>query len=153
MVTTEPVSPVPRVVVPPDQFWAGAGAGAGLLLADPYEEARVEVRPSSLATAGQGVFLRRDVGPGTVVAFYNGVRLAHTADTEGWEDCSYRIFMRRRSGEDCSDDEDEDDVDVLDIPPELRTVDRYCATLAHKINHSFRPNCRSAEYYLPRRRC
>ena len=153
MVTTEPVCPVPRVVVPPDQFWAGAG----LLLGDPYEEATVEVRPSSLAMAGQGVFLRRDVGPGTVVAFYHGVRLADTADTEGWEDCSYRIFMRRRCGEDCSDDDDDDDddddVDVLDIPPELRAVDRYCATLAHKINHSFRPNCRSAECYLPRRGC
>jgi hypothetical protein len=28
---------------------------------------------------------------------------------------------------------------ILDIPPEFRSLKAYCATLAHKTNHSFDP--------------
>jgi len=34
----------------------------------------VEIRPS-LAGAGDGLYVRRDLNPKTVVAFYNGVRI------------------------------------------------------------------------------
>ena len=30
----------------------------------------------------------------------------------------------------------------MDIPPDFVSLNRYRATLAHKINHSFDPNCR-----------
>jgi hypothetical protein len=29
---------------------------------------------------------------------------------------------------------------TLDIPPEFGSTSKYCATLGHKINHSFEPN-------------
>ena len=32
--------------------------------------------------------------------------------------------------------------DFMDIPPEYVSAKRYKASLAHKINHSFDPNCR-----------
>ena len=44
---------------------------------------------------------------------------------------------------------DEEEEDVLDIPTHLRDTSSYCATLAHKINHSFRPNCRFRDYDHP----
>ena len=30
----------------------------------------------------------------------------------------------------------------MDIPPDFVSLNRYKASLAHKINHSFDPNCR-----------
>ena len=32
---------------------------------------------------------------------------------------------------------------------ELRSTARYCATLGHKVNHSFRPNCRFSSFIHP----
>ena len=29
----------------------------------------------------------------------------------------------------------------LDIPPSMRTLEAYSASLGHKVQHSFRPNC------------
>ena len=83
--------------------------------------------------AGEGVFLKINVEAETVIAFYNGKRVTDT-DTEDWEECSYRIFL--------NDDKDE----VLDIPENMIDTSNYSATLAHKINHSFRPNCRFRYY-------
>ena len=34
------------------------------------------------------------------------------------------------------------DREVLDIPPECVSLNNYRASLGHKINHSFRPNCK-----------
>ena len=33
------------------------------------------------------------------------------------------------------------DSDYMDIPPHYVSLENYRATLAHKINHSFTPNC------------
>ena len=85
---------------------------------------------------GEGVFLKTDVVAGTVVAFYNGIRVTK-ADDSSWGDCSYRIFIKNEESE-----EADDEYDILDIPPEFRGTNSYSATLAHKINHSFRPNCK-----------
>ena len=52
------------------EFWNGDN----LLQRDPYEDSLVEVRQSLVAGAGEGIFLRQEVGANTVVAFYNGVR-------------------------------------------------------------------------------
>ena len=116
-----------------ESFWKGDN----LLQRDPYEDSLVEVRQSLVAGAGEGIFLRQGVEAETVVAFYNGIRSSDMdTDTEDWEDCAYRIFMRKK---DAKDDRDQE---VLDIPHHLRDVSQYRATLAHKVNHSFRPNCR-----------
>ena len=38
----------------------------------------------------------------------------------------------------------------LDIPCDMRRLDQYCATLAHKANHSFAPNTRWGRMEHPR---
>ena len=38
----------------------------------------------------------------------------------------------------------------LDIPSDMRRLDQYCATLAHKANHSFAPNTRWGRMEHPR---
>ena len=44
------------------------------LLPDPYEARMVEVRQSEVEGAEDGLFSRRAVAAGTVLAFYNGIR-------------------------------------------------------------------------------
>ena len=44
------------------------------LLGDPYEAMYVECLVSTLNGGGEGLFAARDLAPGTVVSFYNGVR-------------------------------------------------------------------------------
>ncbi len=46
------------------------------LLRDPYESRTVEVRPSRVAGGGEGLFARIRIEPNTVMAFYNGQRVA-----------------------------------------------------------------------------
>ena len=130
-ITTEPVS---------DYLYSFSQtfSGPSLLHRDPYEVTMVEVRKSLLAGAGEGVFLKREAQPNTVLAFYNGVRLPPEADEAeaDWEKCSYRIFLSKPL---TSQEEVEADCDILDIPEEMRSLDKYCATVAHKVNHSFEP--------------
>ena len=38
----------------------------------------------------------------------------------------------------------------IDIPPDMRRLDQYCVTLAHKANHSFAPNVRFGRMEHPR---
>ena len=117
-----------------------AFSGPGLLQRDPYEESMVEVRESLMSGAGQGVFLKREARPNTVLAFYNGLRLPPEADEDDWEKCSYRIFLNKPlTTSEPAEAEAEADCDILDIPEEMRSLDRYCATVAHKVNHSFQP--------------
>ena len=43
-----------------------------------------------------------------------------------------------------------EEMEQMDIPLELRDTSMYCATSAHKINHSFQPNCRFSRFNHPR---
>ena len=45
------------------------------LLKDPLEDLYVEVRPSTIQGAGEGLFLKKTAKAGTVVGFFNGVRV------------------------------------------------------------------------------
>ena len=82
---------------------------------------------------------------GTIVAFYNGVRIPYRVYQEGdpkeeWSTSAYKIYINAdwKSGE------------RMDIPSEYVSLDNYCATLGHKINHSFRPNCEEWFFDHPR---
>ena len=121
---------------------------SNLLQRDPYENQMIEVMGSGLDMAGEGVFAKKDLLPEIVVAFYNGVRIPADAGDEddNWEDCSYRIFVE--IDEDATDIECENR-ERMDMPEEYRSLDKYCATLAHKINHSFNPNCRFGKFHHP----
>ena len=117
------------------------------LARDPYEASLVEVRESRLEGAGEGVFVMRTVPSNTVLAFYNGERSSSQADDDvDWDICSYRIFIDK---EEDGEEGEEEDCDILDIPEGLRSVEKYCATVGHKINHSFSPNCVFRPYHHP----
>ena len=38
----------------------------------------------------------------------------------------------------------------MDLPPQYWSPDQYCASLAHKVNHSFRPNSEFVRFHHPR---
>ena len=113
---------------------------------DPYEDKLIEVKESSVSQAGQGIFAKRDILPGTVVAFYNGTRIppdTEDDDDDKWENCAYKIFIEN------GENQLEEKRERMDIPESLRNINLYCATLAHKINHSFKPNCKFGRYHHP----
>merc|ERR1719438_255830 len=68
-------------------------AGPQPLVRDPYESRTVEVRPSSLGGGGDGLFVKRKIIKGEVVAFYNGIRLLPKfGRNENWDNSGYKIF-------------------------------------------------------------
>ena len=96
---------------------------------DPYEVKHVEVKKSSIPGAGQGLFAIKAIEKGQLVAFFNGVPMEN-------EGSDYSIKY--------------DDWLMLDIPESCRSTKAYCATLAHKICHSFEPNSQYAYAFHPR---
>eukprot|EP01087_Luapelamoeba_hula_P020095 TRINITY_DN6783_c1_g1_i1.p1 TRINITY_DN6783_c1_g1~~TRINITY_DN6783_c1_g1_i1.p1 ORF type:complete len:369 (-),score=57.22 TRINITY_DN6783_c1_g1_i1:12-1118(-) len=91
------------------------------LVPDPYETYTVYVGPSNLPQSGEGLFTRRALHKGELVAFYNGVRVAHTiVDARDWDQNSYTISL--------------DDETVIDLPPPWDSTTQYRASLAHKAN-------------------
>ncbi|XP_077388837.1 histone-lysine N-methyltransferase SETD7 [Festucalex cinctus] len=107
------------------------------LLPDPYESQRVFVADSLIKGAGQGLFAKTDAERDTVVAFYNGIRITHSeVDSRDWA----------LNGNTISLDEDT----VIDVPQPFDQTERYCATLGHKANHSFIPNCKYDMFVHPR---
>ncbi|XP_013885424.1 histone-lysine N-methyltransferase SETD7 isoform X2 [Austrofundulus limnaeus] len=107
------------------------------LLPDPYESQRVFVAESLIRGAGQGLFAKTDVGPETVMAFYNGVRITHSeVDGRDWALNGNTISL--------------DEETVIDVPQPFDQMEKYCASLGHKANHSFSPNCRYEPFVHPR---
>lgn len=107
------------------------------LLPDPYESQRVFVADSVIRGAGQGLFAKTQAEAGTVMAFYNGMRITHSqVDGRDWA----------LNGNTISLDEDT----VIDVPQPFDQTEKYCASLGHKANHSFTPNCKYDPYVHPR---
>jgi len=104
------------------------------LQSDPYEEQLVEVKDSLIVDAGQGLFAKKDVEQGTVISFYNGVRVDHDEDDTSPSD--YNIAF--------------DTTHDIDVPDDMARTETYKATLAHKACHSFDPNCDFEFYHHPR---
>ncbi|XP_065177251.1 histone-lysine N-methyltransferase SETD7-like [Sycon ciliatum] len=97
------------------------------LIPDRYESATAYVAPSQIPNSGEGLFAKRQLKAGELVAYYNGVRLSHsTVDSRDWSENGNCISL--------------DDDTVIDVPPNLSSTTVYCATLGHKANHSFTPN-------------
>jgi len=100
------------------------------MLRDPYEAKMVEVQNSEIENASEGLFALQDIEINTVVAFYNGTEaILEDYEPETWETNNYKIFdpMNAPDG-------------TIDIPIWAQCSSAYCATLAHKTNHSFLPN-------------
>jgi len=110
---------------------------------DPYESRTVHVARSQKEAANQGLFTRRDVMSGEVLAFYSGYIIncesslraldrRELSDAEEHERNMYNIALDLGG--------DEENL-CIDIPPDMGgDVTKYNATLAHKVNHSFEPN-------------
>ena len=105
-------------------------------LRDPYERVTVTCRPSKLPYgAGDGLFALRDIPEKTLISYYNGIRLM-PGESYTTTSCNYQIYV---------DWLNTDESPYIDIPKECVDADSYCASLAHKANHGFKPNCR----YVP----
>ena len=59
---------------------------------------------------------------------------------ECWDNSAYKIFTNTN----------EVHGERLDLPGELVQLEHYCATLGHKINHSFHYNCTEWFFQHPR---
>ena len=51
-----------------------SSVGAGPLIPDPYEERTVEVRASGVGGGGEGLYVKRNIAKGELIALYNGVK-------------------------------------------------------------------------------
>jgi len=111
------------------------------LQVDPYESTTVYVKQSGTPGACEGLFAARDLPINTVTAFYNGIRRQKPADSATtWQlqENAYKIFdPTNLKG-------------VIDILPKYQDIRNWCASLAHKTNHSFLPNCEFSEIIHPR---
>lgn len=71
---------------------------------------------------------------GTIVSYYHGLRMKASEENPFGVPTGYAIYLEW-------DRERRENSDVLDISPEHQSTRNYSATLAHKVNHSFNPNC------------
>ncbi|KAJ4462086.1 putative histone-lysine N-methyltransferase SETD7 [Paratrimastix pyriformis] len=111
------------------------------LLPDPYETPRVYAAPSPIPGANEGLFARRDIQPHEVVAFYNGVKIPEMqANRRPWRFNGNCIWLYGEGDEGV----------MIDVPLEYVPTSAYCATLAHKANHSFTPNAEYCRFMHPR---
>jgi len=104
-------------------------------LKDPYEQLFVQAGESRIFRAGQGLFARCDIEEGTVISFYNGVKVRPGQDTD--RPTPYRMIL--------------DETSDLDMPDSVgESLEVYRATLGHKACHSFQPNAETDVFYHPR---
>ncbi|KAM9329635.1 histone-lysine N-methyltransferase SETD7 [Gastrophryne carolinensis] len=114
-----------------------SGIATDPLLPDPYESERVYVAPSMISNAGEGLYAKVAAGPNTVMSFYNGVRITHQeVDSRDWSYNGNTISL--------------DEETVIDVPEPYSKTNNYCASLGHKANHSFTPNCMYDAFVHPR---
>ena len=115
------------------------------LLKDPYETEFVSVALCKDIRKGEGLFVTKSIPADTIIAFYNGIKLAgnECVKCENWEEDAYKIM-------DLLPPDETGESGVLDIPPEYQNTDHYYASLAHKANHSFKPNAKFCLFYHPR---
>ena len=101
----------------------------------------MRVEDSGVEGGGQGLFANTDIPADSIVAFYNGIRM--TAEEKSpWEDRAYSIVTEWEEKKLAFPFPWVSEADHMDLPPKYHSSDDYTATLAHKLNHSFVPNCR-----------
>ena len=87
-------------------------------LPDPYEALFVEVKPSLIKNAEEGLFSKINIDVGTVISFYNGVRVRPGHDWE--KPTPYKMLL--------------DDSSDIDMPENMVKLENYRATLGHKVD-------------------
>ena len=95
------------------------------------------MRQSCIKDAGQGLFARTDIEPGTIISFYNGLKVRTCRHKESTVICEYVMCDQVRSGGDWERptpykmflDETQD----IDIPASMTSTASYSSTLGHKV--------------------
>ena len=59
---------------------------------DPYESQLLEVRQSNIEGGGEGAFAITDIPANTLVALYNGIRMANS-EKSPFQDTGYAIWI------------------------------------------------------------
>lgn len=107
------------------------------LVPDPWEAKQVYVKDSGLNQGGEGLFAQKDLKPKEVISLYNGIKVrTSTFASEHMPRSDYKIRLNA-------------DID-MDIPKGFHLLENYCATLAHKANHTFEPNAEWTLFEHPR---
>eukprot|EP00090_Calanus_glacialis_P009253 TRINITY_DN17640_c0_g1_i1.p1 TRINITY_DN17640_c0_g1~~TRINITY_DN17640_c0_g1_i1.p1 ORF type:complete len:464 (+),score=104.47 TRINITY_DN17640_c0_g1_i1:132-1523(+) len=117
---------------------------------DPYESKHLVVKKSRLG--GDGLFARLDTPKNTLLAYYSGFKIPVNSLEDIWvgevggediaeslnsEDSKVKELIERKSYLIALDPEHD-----IDMPPEIGLdSSKYVATLGHKTNHWFSPNC------------
>ena len=106
---------------------------------DPYERDRVECRNSQVKNAGEGLFAITNIPQDTVICFYHGIYLkeGQNSPQDNWD---YQIFIDWQTAPASP---------ALDILPDAWAYKNYKASLGHKVNHSWQPNCMYAKFNHP----
>ena len=110
-------------------------------LPDPLESQMVRVSDSGVEGGGEGLFANTDIPSDSIVAFYNGIRMT-PEEKSPWEDRAYSIVVEWEEKKLAFPFPWVNVADHMDLPPKYHSSEQYTATLAHKLNHSFVPNCR-----------
>ncbi len=110
-------------------------------LDDPYERVTVLAKKSDVEGAGDGLFAKRDLPSDTIISYYNGLRIEAGEDYAS-SSYNYQIYIDWSKTEEGSA--------FVDIPMECIDLEAYRASLAHKANHSFNPNCKFISVDHPR---
>ena len=92
----------------------------------------VHCKKSKIEGAGDGLFASRDIPSGIIVSYYNGLRIESDQNYSP-DNSNYQIYV---------DWENTDGSAYVDIPIQCIDYENYRASLAHKANHSFTPNCK-----------
>ena len=96
------------------------------LLRDPYESKYVDIRKSKIPNAGEGVFLKKNVTQGRVIAYFNGIRIEKNSAF------SWNPFKKKSVFLIDFQNDKGDDI-FLDIPETLTMSTQYNATSGHKV--------------------
>jgi len=101
---------------------------------DSMEAKFIQVSSSTLSSkaAGRGVFLKRNCSNGTLVGFYNGVRMT---------DLESKVKVEDRKSAYRMDNDWAKPTEILNIPAKYRDLNMFNATLGHLVNHKSPPNC------------
>ena len=136
--------------------------GSQAHIRDAYEDSMVFLAPSLIPGAEEGLFARRDYPPTTLVSFYHGLNVPYDIDDFTNELYAFDEVLRYRDSiQDQMEDVGLQEAKVMrnvykikidsntsyyiDLPLEVgrdTTGSGYQASLGHKVNHSFTPNCR-----------
>ena len=95
-----------------------------------------------LPTLIKGLFSRSDVPNNTLLSFYHGLNVPYE-DTEYLQELYAFDDQKKLLNNVYKIKIDSNDTYFIDIPLEIgQNTKLYCASYGHKVNHSFKPNCR-----------